>query len=151
MAKQSCFKEAALQAQEAAAAEEEGETQAMLFVMLQDQHTKQIAKIEAANIANMDAMMERVNAIMTANSGKPMHQPDKENNPPGGNLNLPTGGSKRVKKPRRKRHYVPTARRLFSTSRNCATNWKRIRQHVILGGNPYSQRPQLPDRDQGQQ
>ena len=35
-AKQSRFKEAPLQAQEAAAAEEEGETQAMLFAMLQD-------------------------------------------------------------------------------------------------------------------
>jgi len=34
MAKQSWFKEAALQAQEAAAAEEEGKTQAMLFPML---------------------------------------------------------------------------------------------------------------------
>jgi hypothetical protein len=37
-AKQSRLKEAAPQAQEAAAAEEEGETQAMLFAMLQDQH-----------------------------------------------------------------------------------------------------------------
>ena len=51
--KQSRFKEAALQAQEAAAAEEEGETQAMLFAMLQDQHTKQIAQMEAKNKANM--------------------------------------------------------------------------------------------------
>ena len=49
MAKQSHFKEAALQAQEAAAAEEEGETQAMLFAMLQDQHTKQIAQMEVTN------------------------------------------------------------------------------------------------------
>jgi hypothetical protein len=52
-AKQLRFKEAALQAQEAAAAEEEGETQAMLFAMLQDQHTKQIAQMEAKNKANM--------------------------------------------------------------------------------------------------
>jgi hypothetical protein len=46
MAKQSRFKEAALQAQEAAAAEEKGKMQAMLFVMLQDQPTKQIAQME---------------------------------------------------------------------------------------------------------
>ncbi len=39
MAKQLRFKEAALQAQEAAAAKEEGEMQAMLFAMLQDQHS----------------------------------------------------------------------------------------------------------------
>ena len=37
-AKQSHFKEAALLAQETAAAEEEGESQAMLFAMLQEQH-----------------------------------------------------------------------------------------------------------------
>jgi hypothetical protein len=46
-AKQLCFKEAALLAQETAAAKAEGETQAMLFTMLQDQHTKQIAQMEA--------------------------------------------------------------------------------------------------------
>ena len=39
-AKQSRFKEAALLAQETAAAEEEGESQAMLFAMLQEQHDK---------------------------------------------------------------------------------------------------------------
>jgi hypothetical protein len=37
-AKQSRFKEAALAAQEQVAATEEGETQAMMFVMLQEQH-----------------------------------------------------------------------------------------------------------------
>ena len=49
MAKQSQFKEATLQAQEAAAAEKEGKTQAMLFAMLQDQHTKQITQMEVMN------------------------------------------------------------------------------------------------------
>ena len=39
-AKQLRFKEAVLRAQETAAAEEEGELQAMLFVMLQEQHDK---------------------------------------------------------------------------------------------------------------
>jgi hypothetical protein len=47
-AKKLQFKEAALLAQETAAAEEEGKTQAMLFKMLQDQHTKQIPQVEAA-------------------------------------------------------------------------------------------------------
>ena len=59
MAKQTHFKEAALQAQEAAAAEEEVEMQAMLFAMLQDQHTKQIAQMEAMNKANMEAMIKK--------------------------------------------------------------------------------------------
>ncbi len=57
-AKQSRFKEAALLAQETAAVEEEGKTQALLFTMLQDQHAKQIAQMEATNKTNMDAMME---------------------------------------------------------------------------------------------
>jgi hypothetical protein len=47
-----------LLAQETAAAKEEGKTQAMLFTMLQDQHAKQIAQMEATNKSNMDAMME---------------------------------------------------------------------------------------------
>jgi hypothetical protein len=64
MAKQSQFKEAVLLAQETAAAKEEGETQAMLFAMLQDQHTKQIAQMEATNKSNMDTMMEQMNALV---------------------------------------------------------------------------------------
>ncbi len=65
-AKQSPFKGAALLAQETAAAEEESETQGMLFAMLQDQHAKQIAQIEVANKTNMDAMMEQMNALVVA-------------------------------------------------------------------------------------
>ena len=108
-AKQSRFKEAVLQAQEAAAAEEEGETQAMLFAMLQDQHAKQIAQMEASNKANMNLMMERMNALLAANGGKPTHQPDKENTPPAGNVN-PPGGGERVKKPRKKRTLCPNCK-----------------------------------------
>ena len=60
------FKEAALQAQEAAAAEEEGKTQAMLLAMMQDHHQKQIAQMEATNKANKDAMMEKMNSLIAA-------------------------------------------------------------------------------------
>jgi hypothetical protein len=60
MAKQSQFKEAA------AAAKEEGKTQAMLFAMLQDQHAKMIAQMEAMNKTNMDAMMKQLNALVAA-------------------------------------------------------------------------------------
>jgi len=72
-AKQSRFKEAALQAQEAAAAEEEGKTQAMLFEMLQDQHTKQITQMEATNKANMEAMMDKMNALVASNPTRQNH------------------------------------------------------------------------------
>jgi hypothetical protein len=57
----------------------------MLFAMLQDQHAKQIAQMEASNKANMNSMMERMNAPLAANGGKPTNQPDKEKTPPGGN------------------------------------------------------------------
>jgi hypothetical protein len=56
-AKQLQFKEAALLAQETAAAKEEGELQAMLFAMLQEHHDKQIVAMTATNKANMDAMI----------------------------------------------------------------------------------------------
>jgi hypothetical protein len=101
------FKEAALHAQEAEAAEEEGETQAMLFGMLQDQHTKQIAQMEAANKTNMDLMMERMNALITASGSRLTHQTDKENTPPTGNVKPSTGGGERVKKPRKKKRLCP--------------------------------------------
>jgi hypothetical protein len=64
-AKQSRFKEAALLAQETAAAEDEGKSQAMLFAMLQEQHNRQIGVMTATNKANMDTMMERMNALVT--------------------------------------------------------------------------------------
>jgi hypothetical protein len=150
-AKQSCFKEAALLTQEAAAAKEEGETQAMLFAVLQDQHTKQIAQMEAANKTNMDLMMERMNALITASGGRLTHQPNKENTPLTGNIKPPTGSGERVKKPRKKRRYAPTAKCSFSTSLSCAMNWRQIRPHATPGGSPYSQRPQLLDRDWGRQ
>ena len=51
--------------------------------MLQEQHNKQIAAMTAANKANMDAMMERMNA-MIAGKGRNKQtstnqQPSKEN------------------------------------------------------------------------
>jgi len=87
-AKQSRFKEAALLAQETAAAVEEGELQAMLFALLQEQHDKQIVAMAATNKANMEAMMERMNALMAGCDRRtPAQQPDKENlPPPGGNI-----------------------------------------------------------------
>jgi len=100
MAKQSQFKEAALQAQEAAAAKEEGKTQVMLLAMLQDQHTKQITQMEAKNKANMEAMMEKMNALAASN---------KENTRQGRNVK-PTGTGKIGKKPRKKKTLCPNCK-----------------------------------------
>ncbi len=109
-AKQSQFKEAALLAQGTAAAEEEGESQAMLFAMLQEQHDKQIAAMTAMNKANMDAMMERMNAIMAGGGEKQTAQQDKENTPPGGNRRPPAGmgtGTDQTKKPQKQNALCP--------------------------------------------
>ena len=112
MAKQSRFKEAALLAQETAAAEEEGESQAMLFAMLQEQHDKQIAAMAATNKANinMDSMMmERMNGMVAGRGGDrctPTQQTDKENSPPGGNI-FPPKDTDRTKKPRKQKKLCP--------------------------------------------
>jgi hypothetical protein len=97
-AKQSRFKEAALLAQETAAAEEEGESQAMLFAMLQEQHDKQIAAMAATNKANMEAMMEKMNALVAGRDRRtPAQQPDKENlPPPGSNIGRPVPKKKKA-------------------------------------------------------
>jgi hypothetical protein len=106
-AKQTRFKEAALLAQETAAAEEEGESQAMLFAMLQEQHNKQIAAMTATNKANMDAMMERMNAMVTGKGDDrrkiPSQQPDKENTPP--------DDTNQIKRPRKKMALCPHCKR----------------------------------------
>ncbi len=110
MAKQSCFKEAALLARETAATDEEGETQTMLFAMLQEQHEKQMATMAASNKANIDAMMERMNTLVTAGGGRRSNgnenTPPVRNTTPAGNS---TGGNK-TKKPKRKRKLCPNCK-----------------------------------------
>jgi hypothetical protein len=109
-AKQSRFKEAALLAQETAAAEEEGESQAMLFALLQEQHDKQIAAMAATNKANMETMMEKMNALVTGRGGNrrtPAQQPDKENTPPPGGNVCPPVNPDPLRKPRRKKAVCP--------------------------------------------
>jgi hypothetical protein len=91
MAKQSRFKEAALVAQEQAAATEEGEMQAIMFALLQEQHQLQLKLMAAANKATMEAMMEQTNALVAAHGGrKPLA--DMENIPP-----LKNGGKENSK------------------------------------------------------
>ena len=108
-AKQSRFKEAALLAQETAAAEEEGETQALLFSMLQEQHDKQMATMAAANKANMDAMLEKMNALVAASGGRRQYDTNKENTPPAGTPSVGGGGDVQ-KKPKRKKTLCPNCK-----------------------------------------
>ena len=123
-AKQSRFKEAALLAQETKAAEEEGESQALLFAMMQEQHDKQIAAIMAANKSSMDAMMERMNALA---AGKGF---GKENIKPADN-------NKDKKPPQRNKHLCPHCKiQVLHKAKNCPeleenahkrwTGWKSV-------------------------
>ncbi len=76
MAKHSRFKDAALAAQETAAAEEEGEASAMMFALLQEQHRVQLNAMASVNQKAMDAMFERMNAIVAGNGpGPDCHRP----------------------------------------------------------------------------
>ena len=77
--------------------------------MLQDQHTKQITKMEAMNKANMEAIMEKMNALVASNTTRQTHQLDKENSPPGGNVKTPGGGNQ-VKKSRKKKILCPNCK-----------------------------------------
>ena len=94
-AKQSRFKDAALAAQELTAAEEEGEASAMMFALLQEQHKSQMDAMAASNQKAMEAMFERMNAIIASN-GKVA---DKENNTPAtNNSSSSNSGTKRNRK-----------------------------------------------------
>ena len=115
-AKHSRFKDAALVAQETAAAEGGGEASAMMFALLQEQHRAQLDAMASANQKAMDAMFKRMNAIVAgnANSGPP----DKENIPPGGNVN--PGNTPAARNEPRKNSYIVGS--TFSTRRQTATS-----------------------------
>ena len=105
-AKQSRFKEAALLAQEKAAAKEEGESQAMLFAMLHKQFNNQIVAMTATHKANMDASMERMNAILAGGGEKRTAQHDKDNTPSGRNRRPLAGtgtGTDQTKQPQKQK------------------------------------------------
>ena len=110
------FKDAALVAQETAAAEGGGEASAMMFALLQEQHRAQLDAMVSANQKAMDAMFKRMNAIIAgnANSGPP----DKENIPPGGNVN--PGNTPAARNEPRKNSYIVGS--TFSTRRQTATS-----------------------------
>jgi hypothetical protein len=69
-----------------------------------------MATMAASNKANMDAMMEQMNVLEAAGSGRRSN--DKENTPPTGNT-IPAGGGaggNETKKPKRKRKLCPNCK-----------------------------------------
>ncbi len=137
-AKQSQFKEAALLAQEIAAAKEEGETQVMLFAMLQELHGKQMETMAATNKATMNAMMEQMNAMVAVGGGRKSN--NKENAPPAANNNVP------ARSPNKKRICAPTARRVFSTAPKNVMSWRPTKTCATKDG---SQSMQWLDMSRG--
>jgi hypothetical protein len=135
-AKQSQFKEAALLSQETAAAKEEGELQAMLFVMLQEQHEKQIAAMTARNKANMDAMMERMNAILAGGREKQTAQHDKDNPPPWRNRRPLAGtgmGTDQTKQPQKQKALCPHCKKFVLQKPDNCTKLKVNKDKRWLG------------------
>jgi hypothetical protein len=110
MAKQMHFKEAVLLALETAAAKAGGESQAMLFAILLEQHNKQVPAIAATNKATMGMMMEKMNALVAGGGGRQTTHQDKKIPPPpgGGVLSPPTGtGTNPAKKTKRHKCLCP--------------------------------------------
>ena len=69
----------------------------MMFALLHEQHRAQLDAMASANQKAMDTMFKQMNAIVTGNGPG---RPDKENTPPGENVNPgnDTGTTKRTKK-----------------------------------------------------
>jgi hypothetical protein len=143
------FKEAALLAQETAAAKEEGKTQALLFAMLQDHHAKQIMQMEATNKTNMDAMMEWMNALVMV-GGVPdiliirtrwIHLQEA--------MSSPLALAPKPRNPSRRKPSVPTAKALICTSQPAVLSLKQTRHHVTQDGSLSLPCQQPHDRDWG--
>ncbi len=103
----------------------------LLFVMLQDQHAKQIAQTEVTNKTNMVAMMEQMNALV-----RHAHHPDKVNTLTGSNV-IFLGGGARAKKNRWKKALCPNCKcfvmhkpancfELKANKASCYPGWKSI-------------------------
>jgi hypothetical protein len=115
----------------------------MFFAMLQEQHDKQIAAMTATNKANMDAMMERMNAILAGGGEKRTAQHDKDNPPPGRNRRPLAGmgtGTDQTKQPRKQKAHCPHCKKfglhkpdnctkLKANKDKCWPGWKSV--HAI--------------------
>jgi hypothetical protein len=104
---------------------------AMMFALLQEQHRAQLNAMASANQKAMDAMFERMNAIVTGNGPGP----DKENTPPEGNVN--PGNDKGITK-RKKKKCPHCGKTVFHKSAECYeleanaskwwTGWKSVKE-----------------------
>ncbi len=80
--------------------------------MMQEQHDKQMATMAVSNKANMEAMMEKMNALVAAGGGRRTTEQDKENTPLAGPSTTAGGGGRGGdgKRPRRKKALCPNCK-----------------------------------------
>ena len=100
----------------------------MMFALLQEQHRVQLEAMVTENQKSMDAMFERMNAIVTGNSrGGPT---DKENIPPVGNVNLGNnnGGTKQTNKkcPHCGKHVFHKLADCYKLEANASKRWNSM-------------------------
>ena len=108
--------------QKLAAAKGEGETTAIMFALLQEQHKLQLETLAAANQKTMDTMLEQMNAIIVG-QGK---VEDKEN-VQASNTNVATGkggkSRKKTKCPHCKKHVFHSATDCYELEANTSKQW----------------------------
>jgi hypothetical protein len=132
-AKHSRFKDVALTAQELATAEEEDETTAMMFALLQEQHKTQMEVMAAVNQKSIDAILEQMNTMLAGQR----KARDKENvQPINANLDTRTGRAARKKKrcPHCRKHVFHAATECYELEANaskCWTGWKLVKDTNI--------------------
>ncbi len=124
--KHSRFKDAALAAQELAAAKEEGETTAMMFALLQDQHKAQLETMAAANKQAINAMLEHMNALI-AGQGKAADKVTA--NIPNSNTGQASNTTNRKKK------VCTNCGKLIITNRKLAMSWRPMQAGITKDGN----------------
>ncbi len=120
-AKHSRFKDAALAAQELAAAEEEGKATAMMFTLLQEQHKAQLKLMAASNKQVMDTMFERMNTLI-AGHGKAA---DKVNALPADSNTGCTSGSMKLNR----KKCTNCGKHVFHKSEDCYELKTNARKH----------------------
>jgi hypothetical protein len=122
MAKHSRFKDVALTMQELVAAEGEGETKAMMFALLQEQHKLQLETLAAAHQKTMVAMLEWMDTLI-AGQGK---AEDKENVQLS-NTNAATGKGRKLRKktkcPHCKKHVFHLAADCYELEAKASKRW----------------------------
>jgi hypothetical protein len=116
------------------AAEGGGETTAMIFALLQEQHRLQMETLAAANQQTINVMLEQMSAII-AGQGKAL---DKETGRPPNINNATTSTGKKARKkkkcPHCKKYVFHSATACYELEANASkrwTGWKSVKDAAV--------------------